>query len=120
MPEDSAMRSCRVRMSPFLHAALGAVVWLAAVCWNRPSPWQTPWAIAILLFAALVLVPLGLQVARAASSLVLLLQFPAAIVLGVSFLFDQGWLAGLLALPWLIVTAWIACEASQRIWRRGF
>src|SRR5262249_9717658 len=45
---------------------------------------------------------------------------PAAILLGASFLFDQGSLAGLLALPWLIVTGWIACEAGHRIWRRGF
>jgi hypothetical protein len=68
----------------------------------------------------LALVPLGLRVARAASPVILLLHLPAAILLGASFLFDQGWLAGLLAFPWLIVTAWIACEAGHRIWRRGF
>jgi YndJ-like protein len=113
------MRSCRVRMSPLLNAALGAAVWLAAVSWNQPSPWQTSWAIALLLFAVLVLVPLGLQVAQAASSLILVLHLPAALLLGVSFLLDQGWLAAALALPWLIVTGWIACEAGHRVRRRG-
>src|SRR5262245_33699298 len=113
------MRSRRVRVSPLLNAALGAAIWLLAVCWNRPSPWQTPWAIALLLFAALVLVPLGLHVARAASRLILLLQFPAAILLVVSCVFDQGGLAALLALPWFIITVWIACAAGHRIWRRG-
>jgi YndJ-like protein len=109
----------RVVLSPLGNAGIGAAIWLALFCWQWPSLWQPEWAVALLLLAALALVPLGLGVAHAASRGVLLLHLPAALLLSASFLLEQGWLAGVLSLPWLIVTGIIAWQALGRVRRRG-
>ncbi len=83
----------------------------------------------ILLLAALVLVPLGLRLsddaergplARRLLTTANWLQPPAAILLGASFAFDQGWLAAFLAIPWFIVTLLIAAVGALDAWRRGW
>src|SRR5690349_20472982 len=102
-------------MSPLANGGIGAVFWLAICCATLPSPLAPSWAVLLLLLAALALVPLGLGVARAASSTILVLQLPAALLLAGSFLLEQSWLAALAATPWLGVTAAIAWQALQRV-----
>ncbi|MCI0357325.1 MAG: YndJ family transporter, partial [Planctomycetaceae bacterium] len=76
-----------------------------------------PVAVAILLLAALVLVPLGLRLgddpargalARRVRWIVGWLQVPAAMLLASSFALDQGTTAAALAMPWLLVTLFVA------------
>ncbi len=82
----------------------------------------------LLLFAPLVIVPLGLSLTFRddvkRSSLhrsIKLLQLPAAVAAAVSFLFDEGMIASLLTLPWLAGTGLIALLAVRRfIGRRKF
>ena len=96
-------------------AAIGAVIWFAGSAWMRPG-----WIEILLLFAPLVVVPLGLFVAEpqppgrmgwfrllAASLLVPALALPQSVP------------AALLALPWLLVLLPAASEAVLRRTRRG-
>src|SRR5262249_2956650 len=93
--------------------------WTAAV-WLQPG-----WAEAILLFAALVAVPLGLALvdqgseARQLLSTGLILQLPAAILLTVAFTLPAGIVAAALSIPWLAVTFLIALEGVARFRERG-
>jgi YndJ-like protein len=99
---------------------VGAMTWLAA--WIALS---LPLEAAILLFAPLVLVPLGLDliVPKSVSDRVTWtsawLQLPAAILLAASFLPVQGPLAALLATPWLIVTLLFAARGTELLRRHG-
>jgi hypothetical protein len=83
----------------------------------------------ILLFAPLVLVPLGLRLsddpkrgplARRLISTAQWLQPGGAILLGASFALDQGWPAAVLALPWLVVTVLLAAAGVLDAFRRGW
>jgi hypothetical protein len=98
------------------------------VLWLHPSPFETDWAIALLLLSPLVLVPLGLQLAarsdqkQAVSGLLQLalqLQLPAAVALVIAFGTPVGFLAAVLSLPWLVTTAIISLAGLVRIWQRG-
>jgi hypothetical protein len=100
----------------------GAIIWLAA--WIALS---LPLEAAILLFAPLVLVPLGLgliepksEIAARIARAVAWLQLPAATALAASFLPAQGPLAALLATPWLIVTLLFAARGVALLRRHGF
>lgn len=82
------------------------------------------WAAIALLLAALVLVPLGLSLARTRGSqslgdkllrLASWLQFPAAICLAVSIVLPAGTWDGVLALPWLTVTIVVAISGLTRL-----
>lgn len=86
------------------------------------------WTHILLTFAALVLVPLALDLlterndaARAATFLgwVRLAQFPAAVLLMLACWLQAGLWAALLALPWLGVTGLLAAAGALRIWRHG-
>ena len=88
-----------------------------------------PLAVAILLLAALILVPLGLRMIDDADRglsgkrllrLVVWLQLPAAVLLGCSFGLDQGNAAAALALPWFLVTLLIASIGGLDLVRRGW
>jgi hypothetical protein len=112
----------------FWRPLLGGVIWIAAVVWVRPSPFDTGWAVVLLLLAPLVLVPLGLRLAnrppenggvslllRAAATL----QLPAAVLLVLAFALPPGDVAAALSLPWLLTTGLIALAGLLRIRKRG-
>src|SRR5437867_3285388 len=92
----------------------GLAVWLLAAAWLHPSPLATDWAVLLLLFAPLVILPLGLGLALRDGSdspwlrSAVRLQFPAACALVAAFALPPGWWAAALALPWLGVTAAVA------------
>jgi hypothetical protein len=107
-----------------LAAMAGVAIWLAACLLLR-----LPLEAVILLFAPLVLVPLGLELietpAIAAGETCLLLwikrlQLPAAAVLAVSFSRPQGPLATAWAVPWLSVTGLMALLGMFRFRRLGW
>ncbi len=86
-------------------------------------------AAAILMWAAVVLVPLGLRLCEnshrteLATRLLRLagwLQWPAAMLLAGSFLLDQGAPAAALAMPWFGVTLLIAAAAGIDLRRHGW
>jgi hypothetical protein len=110
-------------MPPVLHALLGTVAWTASVVLLRPS-----WALALLLLAPFVTVPLGLRLAAtpnrqgihpASWRAAIVLQLPAAIALAVSFRFPTSRLAAGLAAPWLVVTMLAAMFGARRFFGRG-
>ena len=103
-------------------AAFGALVWLPAVLWLLPS-----WGAAMLLLAALVVVPLGLALIQREDggaharlwTLLRWLPMPGAVLLVGSFAVPPGLAAGLLAAPWCIVTGLIGLLGLLRRWPRG-
>jgi hypothetical protein len=87
----------------------GGLCWLLLLGVLHPVPLHTEWAWLLLLLAPLVLVPLGLRLLEHQPvAVVRWLLPPSALLLGISFLQNPGWPAGLLALPWLATTAVIA------------
>lgn len=72
----------------------------------KSSPSQPTWAIILVLFAVLVLVPIGFQQVSKRQSMFkmdtedLVLHMPCAFLLAMSFLLDRGNLAGIFALPY--------------------
>ncbi len=94
------------------NALVGVLAWLAAWVLLRPE-----WVVCILLFAPLVCVPLGLallidqkelgQISRIWPALAIAQPFGAAWLVG-GFAAPAGMLAGLLTVPWLLVTLSVA------------
>lgn len=74
----------------------------------KAQPTQPTWAVAMPLFAVLVLVPIGLQLISVektvfhSSKTVFNSHLVVAVLLAVSFLFDQNLIAGCLALPYFL------------------
>ncbi|ETX07362.1 MAG: hypothetical protein ETSY2_11625, partial [Candidatus Entotheonella gemina] len=108
-------------------ALIGAAVWLAWVVGIAASPFETSWPTALLLLAALVLVPLCLGVvldtaqsleAIRSERIAMPLQLPAALALVVSCSLPEGFWAAVLALPWLGFTGMVALTGWYRLWRR--
>jgi len=111
-----------------VRVSVGAVAWLAAAWWGVPHVLHQSWAYALLLFAALVLVPLVLDLVQEASELPVVarcfglarwLQLPAALLLAVACAQSPGWRALLLASPWLGVCGLLSAIGVERIRRRG-
>lgn len=111
-------------MSATQRAMAGAVAWLAFVAVRVPSPYHGVWAHAVLLLAALVLVPLALELAADSGqrdrvwwciALSRLGQTPAALLLGWSCLRAPGDLTALLSLPWLVVCGLTATAGWLRL-----
>jgi hypothetical protein len=102
-------------------ALVGVAVWIAGVLIVRPSLFDVGWAHAILLLAALVLVPLALRLVtppedrllRVAQSI----QFPAAIMLAAAYLLPPGVAAAGLSLGWFAVVALVAVHGLCRLRR---
>jgi hypothetical protein len=99
-------------------------MWIAVSLWLRPAPFDAGWAVLLLLFAPLVLVPLGLRLAEQSTAprpmrAAAFLQFPTAVLLVLAFVLPQGLVAAVLALPWLLTTSLIALAGLIRIARRG-
>ena len=110
-----------------ISALLGAAVWLLLVLFRHPSPFESDWAVLILLLGALVIVPLGLRLVTDLQGttaklwrIAVLLQLPAALLLVVSFAQSRGTLAAALTLPWLATTGVIALTGLLRAWSRGW
>ena len=91
---------------------LGGVVWIAFVAMRVPHWLEGAWALALLLFAALVLVPLALELAteqndpdsvKVLVALTRLGQLPAALLLMWACTMPAGGWAVLVAVPWVIV-----------------
>ena len=110
-------------LKPATSSVTGGLVWLALLALWSSSPPEVRWGMLLLLLAALVLIPLGLMCAEGSGHglwrVATRLQLPAAVLLSISFVPAQGWLAAGLALPWLLVTLLIALAGARRIWQRG-
>jgi uncharacterized protein (UPF0548 family) len=100
-------------------AALGFIAWVVGLTVLLPN-----WAPALLLFGALLVVPLGLALLDDTSellrrfglqSLLPWIQFLSAVMLLASFMFDPGPQAGALALPWLLFTGFVALLGLIRL-----
>lgn len=112
---------------------LGGVVWIAFVAMRAPHWLEGAWALALLLFAALVLVPLALDLLADADEAekparwfrwLALVTLPAGLSLAVACWLPSGALATLAALPWFAVTVLLAMIGCSRLrqggWRRDF
>lgn len=108
-----------------LSAVMGLVAWWPVVGWCLPDSFGELWGHAILMFAALVIVPLALaalsrQIGWAESSpiamLAVCMQAPAAWCLAWSLLQPQGLIAAAACLPWLALMGLLALSGLIRIW----
>ncbi len=96
--------------------APGAAIWSLYLLVAQPSLMNIAWSRAILLLAALVVMPLALPLLRDEKRLAPLLQlaersrFLAAVLLAFSLAQVEGASAVLLAVPWLVVTLLIATQ----------
>ena len=111
-----------------LGAGIGAAVWLLSATWQVADLRGIAWAAALLTFAALVLVPLAIDLVSepeedGISRLVLdwsrMLHMPAAVLLTVACRLEAGWPAAGLALPWVVLTGLLAVAGAGRVVRRG-
>jgi hypothetical protein len=100
-------------------ATLGFILWIIGLVAVRPD-----WAPTLVLFGALVVVPLGLALLDDLAELVRRtglhsylpwMQLSSAVLLLASFAFDPGMRAGALVLPWLLVTGFIALLGLVRL-----
>lgn len=120
-------------MSAKQRAMVGAVAWIAFVAVRVPAMQHGAWALAMLLLAALVLVPLALELAAddgergtlaVLVALTRLAQLPAALLLAWACAKPAGGWAATLALPWVTVCGMVATTGWLRArhggWRRPF
>ncbi len=120
-------------MSAKQRAMFGGVAWIVAIAFLMPSfdLHHAAWAHGLLLLAALVLVPLALELAteKGERDAILLLvaltrlaQVPAALLLVWSCTRPAGGKTALLALPWVIVCGMVAATGWLRMrwggWKR--
>lgn len=116
-------------MSARTRALIGAFAWVAAVLPVVPNVHHGAWAQGLLLFAALVLVPLLLAIvqgeagdadtSRAWLRWAVRLQLPAALLLVAAFRIPSGVGASLCAIPWAATLGLVAAAGVVRAWRRG-
>ena len=109
-------------------ALVGALAWGGFVFLRVPRLSDGAWAHALLLFAALVLVPLALPLFPDADeaaaparwfSWIERLQFPAALALFVACWIEPGPIAAAAALPWMGLTILAAVVGVWRICQEG-
>ncbi len=118
-------------MSTNLRTIIGAAVWLGFVVGRVTSFHDAIWSHALIVFAALVLVPLAIDLLidgdEAAPTArwfgwVRLAQLPAAVMLGVACWLPPGGAALLAALPWVAVLGLLAAIGLVRVrtggWKR--
>jgi hypothetical protein len=115
-------------LSPAKRAAVGGLFWLFIAWWSVSDLRTLEWSSALLTFAALVLMPLLMEligkenesgpvgIVLAASAR---LQLPAAGLLSIGFLQPAGWVSTVLALPWIIFTGLLAAAGILRVLRDG-
>ena len=111
-------------MSVNVRVIVGGAVWSAWVAVGSPNFQHGAWALALLLFAALVLVPLAVELAGEEGEYgwsvrcmgwVRILQLPAAFSLMVSCALEPSVLAALAALPWVAFTGVVAATGGLRV-----
>lgn len=102
-----------VRIDPFKtgrsKAIAGAIIWIAYTLAESPRAQDNTWTYLLITFAALIILPLLLEVMLAGdrtrlAGWTLALQLPAAILLAVAFHFPAGAIAAFCALPWVALT----------------
>ena len=109
-------------------AIVGGSLWVAFVVWRVTDFRTLAWSTALLGFAALVLIPLvldlvlpvdeasgGPKIFRAVRGL----QFPAALLLLLSCSTPSGGWAAAVAAPWIVLTAMLAVAGLRRSLQRG-
>jgi hypothetical protein len=102
------------------HALVGSGAWLAWMLAWRPAPLSEAWAEALVLLAALVVVPLGFvptlehRATSIARGVVRAQPFVAFLLIAAHTL-DRGALAAALALPWLALAAGGALDGGLRL-----
>jgi hypothetical protein len=115
-------------MNATLRAIIGAIGWGGFVFARVPNVRDGAWAHALLLFAALVLVPLALELFRDAAesattarwfSWMERVQLPAALSLLVAYWLPAGAIAAAAALPWVMLTGLMAATGLWRVRRGG-
>lgn len=111
-------------MSAVLRASIGGLFWTAFALVRVIPLRGEGWTHALLLFAALVLVPLGLELFADAEApdrskrllnLAENMQLPAGLFLGVACLASPGPWAALATLPWLAFTLLLAVAGFSRM-----
>ena len=116
------------QMTAVSKAWIAAPVCLGFALFRAPGPYHDGWIQLALLAAALVLVPLALELFAEADpapqSTRLLgmagrLQLPAGLLLALSCWLPRGWLAAGAALPWMVFTALLAGAGFVRVQRGG-
>ena len=122
-PEDLVI------LSPFAKrsAAGGVVVWLITLLFTTSDSAQAELIHKIVLFAVLVIVPLGLSVVAPVDQrglwlykLVVFAQPVAALLTVASFFIEKGVLSATLSSAWLVLNALIALLGLVRLTSRGF
>jgi hypothetical protein len=122
-------------MSGGAKALAGAVAWIGFVWLHVPNVHHGAWAGALVMFAALAIVPLLLEVVELAMGgralapacldserflrWAMRAQLPAALVLGLAFHMEQGVTAATCALPWTAVLLSIAVAGALGLKRDG-
>jgi hypothetical protein len=115
-------------MTTPLKVRIGAVAWCAFTYFTVTNITRGAWAEALLVLAALVLMPMTWCLARDMDDtgwakrlwkFDLHLQLPAALLLIPAFLLPEGREALLCALPWALVLAIMAIDGLLRIKRHG-
>lgn len=115
-------------MTAKIRASIGGVIWAAFVAMQARDLHGEAWAYALLLFAALVLVPLVLDLFVepenperdvATFAFTHRIQLPAAALLAVACWLPSGYLAAALAMPWVALLISFARLGVTRIKRGG-
>jgi hypothetical protein len=95
-------------------AVAGGAIWLTGVLLFHPTPFDVTWAHVLLVFAPLVLVPIGFDLVGGPSDrlrpAIRLVQLPSAVALGVAYLLPKGVTAAVLAVPWFATTVLISMQ----------
>ena len=102
---------------------LGFAVWLIWVILRQPAPLEPEWARGILLLAPLVVFPMGIDILLRSElfqdsqilGVVRKWAFLPAMLFVFAYLLKPGWLALVMALPWVVVTVMIAWIGASRI-----
>jgi hypothetical protein len=115
-------------MNAFSRAIVGTLAWAGFVLVRVPGLAHEAWAHALLLFSALVLVPLALELFRDADEAATTagwltwierLQLPAAFALLVAYWMAPGRLAAAAAAPWVALTGVMAIVGLWRVQSGG-
>jgi hypothetical protein len=106
----------------------GAFVWLAAMLYALPHPFELAYAHLILLLGPLLIVPIGLRLVPGQPAspwtdkllhAARVLQLPAALLFALAYALPQGVPAATLVLPWIGLLALLALAACGRVYDRG-
>ncbi|MEM9917126.1 MAG: YndJ family transporter [Bacteroidota bacterium] len=105
-----------------LQSILGFVIWLIWLFLNWPiDPFQLTYVSALILAAPLWLLPIAWQLTSVSQKLIHAC-LPAATLLSTAFLLEQGWVAAMLSVPWLVLTMVAAFQKwrfrKRRIFRK--